>query len=332
MLHAADILHNDDRAAIIAVLDEETKAYLAKDFDRWAACWVKSDRTTSISSGAQGLLVYQGWDEVSAAVRQEMQDQPEPLLDVISEKRDYQITQDVDVAWVTHTTLCSAAGPVDFDEPNIFETRVVERINGRWLISYMSVLSRRSGPADPSRLQVAAGGRIIWAAAETVAALKDHPHLTVSHGVLRARRTDWDKVLQTAIRTASEFTPYEHFNAMPHADRPSMIPVILGEDESGAVQSCTVYPHDGATYVTFDDGQRISRSIGLARVVFGLSDAQSRLCEAIASGHSLTAAAEQLGVTLNTARTHLSRVYDKTGVNSQTALVRVLLSVGITAT
>lgn len=330
MLQAATLPQTDDAAAIIAVLEEETHAYMAKDFDRWAACWLQADRTTSVTSGAQGLLVYQGWDAVAAAFRQEMLDQPAPLVDIISEKRDYRITRDGDMAWVTYQTLCSAAGPIQFDDPNIFETRVVERAGGQWLISYMSVLSRRSGPEDPARVQVTSGGRIVWAAPEAVAALKTHPHLTVSHGHLRARRRDWDKVLQQAIADAAAVTPYEHFNALPDASTtPLMIPVILGEDDSGAVQSCTVYPHDGTTYVTFDDGERVTRSIGMARMVFGLSEAQSRLCAAIAAGQNLTTAAENLGISLNTARTHLSRVYDKTGVHSQTALVRILLSVGI---
>lgn len=332
MLHVATNPQAEDQAAIIAVLHEETAAYLAKDFDRWAACWLPSERTTEVTSGAQGLLVNRGWETIAAARKQEMLDLPDPIENVSSDHINFQVTQDEDMAWVTYLTHCSCSGPSHFDTPDIFETRVLERFKGRWLISYMSVLSLRSGLADPTRVQVAAGGRILWAAPDTLALLKKHPHLTVSAGYLRARRQDWDKVLQQAIREAASYTPYEHFNTIP-TDKiyNPMVPIILGEDENGGVQSCTVYPRDGATYVSFDDGHRITRSIATARMVFGLSDAQSRLCEAIASGLSLTAAAEALGITLNTARTHLSRVYDKTGVNSQTALVRVLLSVGIAA-
>ena len=333
MLHAVEISQARDRDAIIAAIEEETNAYLAKDFDRWADCWLPSERTVSVTSGAEGMLIYQGWDAVATAFRQEMTEQPEPLLNVTSKKLDYQVMQDGDLAWVTFKTLCSLAGPAHFGDPNLFETRVLERFKGRWLISYMSVLSKQSGPADPARVQVDDKGRIIWAAPETVATLKDHPHLTVSHGVLRARRSDWDKILRKAIRESAAVFPYEHFNTLPGAGtRPHMIPVVLGEDDNGGVQSCIVYPRDGAIYVSFDDGQRIARSVELARMVFGLSEAQTRLSEAIASGQSLTTAANALGVTLNTARTHLSRVYDKTGVNSQTALVRVLLSVGIAGT
>lgn len=38
--------------------------------------------------------------------------------------------------------------------------------------------------------------------------------------------------------------------------------------------------------------------------------------------------ARHLGVAPATARTHLSSVFEKTGVNSQSALVRILLSIG----
>jgi DNA-binding CsgD family transcriptional regulator len=63
-------------------------------------------------------------------------------------------------------------------------------------------------------------------------------------------------------------------------------------------------------------------------MIFGLSPGQMALAARIASGESLTDAAKTQQISINTARTHLKRIYDKTGVNSQTALVRLLLSVG----
>ena len=46
----------------------------------------------------------------------------------------------------------------------------------------------------------------------------------------------------------------------------------------------------------------------------------------VADGLSLTQVADRMGITANTARTHLKRVFDKVGVRTQPALVRVLLS------
>jgi DNA-binding CsgD family transcriptional regulator len=53
-----------------------------------------------------------------------------------------------------------------------------------------------------------------------------------------------------------------------------------------------------------------------------------RLAALIVEGCDLTRAADQLGISANTARTQLQRMFDKTGVRSQPALVRMLLSVG----
>ena len=62
--------------------------------------------------------------------------------------------------------------------------------------------------------------------------------------------------------------------------------------------------------------------------MFGLSAAQQRLAAEIVRGHTLPIAASALGISVNTARTHLNRIFDKTGVHSQAALVRNLYSVG----
>jgi DNA-binding CsgD family transcriptional regulator len=209
--------------------------------------------------------------------------------------------------------------------------RVLQRHSGKWLIVYMSVLSLRSGPADPTRVLVDRKGQVVWAREETLKALKDHPYLTISAGRLRAMRPAWDKVLQDAIKRVSQVSYVSQFEKdIPRPTENLVIPVILGEDDHGGVQSCVVYVRDGVTYVTFDDGLRVTRSLELAKNVFGLSEAQTRLAETITAGFGLTASAKILGVSVNTVRTHLSRIYEKTGVNTQTALVRVLLGVGIT--
>ena len=46
----------------------------------------------------------------------------------------------------------------------------------------------------------------------------------------------------------------------------------------------------------------------------------------LALGHDPAAASEKLGVTVNTIRTHLKRMFDRTGTHSQSALVSTLLS------
>lgn len=61
--------------------------------------------------------------------------------------------------------------------------------------------------------------------------------------------------------------------------------------------------------------------------VYRLTRAEIRLCQALLGGSSLAEAADQLNVSRNTAKTHLTRIFDKTRVRSQSALLR-LLAVG----
>ncbi len=62
----------------------------------------------------------------------------------------------------------------------------------------------------------------------------------------------------------------------------------------------------------------------LFRATYGLTRAEVSLCESLVAGRSLTESAAALGVSRNTAKTHLARIFDKTGVRSQVALLRVL--------
>ena len=89
---------------------------------------------------------------------------------------------------------------------------------------------------------------------------------------------------------------------------------------------CWVLLEDGRALVSFDDAETVARRIASAREVFGLSPAQTRLARLIVDGQDLAAASDHLGVSVNTVRTQLQRIFDKTGVRSQSALVRALLS------
>lgn len=57
---------------------------------------------------------------------------------------------------------------------------------------------------------------------------------------------------------------------------------------------------------------------------FNLTPGEARLAGLIGDGLGILDAAEALGITRNTARTHLKRIYAKCGVHSQTDLVRLL--------
>ena len=62
------------------------------------------------------------------------------------------------------------------------------------------------------------------------------------------------------------------------------------------------------------------------RRLYGLTPAEAALAIAVTRGEGLGAVARGLGISLTTARTHLQRVFGKTGTNRQAELVRLLLT------
>jgi DNA-binding CsgD family transcriptional regulator len=61
--------------------------------------------------------------------------------------------------------------------------------------------------------------------------------------------------------------------------------------------------------------------------LFDLTPQEARVAVALAAGHSLKTIAEQGGIRLTTVRTHLARIFSKTGARQQSQLVAILRSV-----
>jgi len=65
-------------------------------------------------------------------------------------------------------------------------------------------------------------------------------------------------------------------------------------------------------------------SIDVLMTSYGLTKAEATLCDELFSGKTLEHACDSLHVSRNTAKTHLKQIFNKCGVNSQAALMRLL--------
>jgi DNA-binding CsgD family transcriptional regulator len=172
-------------------------------------------------------------------------------------------------------------------------------------------------------IEVDADCKVLWMNQPARERIRDHPALVVASGHLRARRRECDAAIGDALQWAFQEL---RFHAPPSgATRPARS-VILGENEAGAPLYCWVVLEDGKALVSFDNVLMVTRRIEQAATIYGLSPAQVRLARLIVDGHDLASASEILEVSVNTLRTHLQRMFDRTGVRGQAALVGVLLS------
>lgn len=313
-------------AEVMAVITRETDAFLEQDFDGWSACWVQDERTREICvSSSFGSTILEGWEKLNDYMRKVIETGTVCNISNV-QRTNVVITISGNLAHVVYDENSRNAN--DRIE-STYETRVLERSEGIWRILYASFVLRGHQHVDASRLAVDSKGNILCAPPEARQYLDKHPGLQISNNRLRASKPGWDKILQAGLKHAAEQHGYfQHYKYMSESGRNFRLPLVFGETDEGVVVVCVLFVRDGITFVETQNDGDIGERLNIAKTVFGLSETQMLLARHIVSGDNLKTASDFLGISINTARTHLSRIYVKTGVNSQPALVRTLLSVG----
>jgi len=120
-----------EKKAILATLNNETKAAFQRDYDAWKEKWVHDPNITKtyINFPESTFTESIGWNEISQFVKTFIDEHPEPepvpkLLDKIN-VRLYN-----NGAWVTYEQQDSLRGLKR-------ETRLMEKVNGEWKIAGM---------------------------------------------------------------------------------------------------------------------------------------------------------------------------------------------------
>ncbi len=98
----------------------------------------------------------------------------------------------------------------------------------------------------------------------------------------------------------------------------AMVAPINSRDEDIGEPFAVIFLSDPHRQNNFDPA-RLER-------FYGLTPAEAQLTILLVQGLSLEEAAEKLNVNLNTVRTHLKRIFSKTGTNRQSEVVRIILS------
>jgi DNA-binding CsgD family transcriptional regulator/PAS domain-containing protein len=314
-----------DEAAILAMLRAETEAWLQRDFEALASHWVQSPQAQRMYASASfGVRVVEGWDAIGAGLGNLMARFPRKYrFEGNVRWENVNVVIDGTMAWVSYDQIGTNAAD-DFPLEGASRIlKIAHRIDGAWKLGCTVMMKRAVDQASCPLIEVDAEARVLWMNPQARDRMRGHPGLVLAAGRLRARRRERDPALRDAVRWASR----ELQSLLPltwAAKQACAVP--LGEDDGGVPHFCWVLLEDGKALVAFDDADTVARRIAGARELYGLSPAQVRLARLIVDGQDLAAAADLLGVSVNTLRTQLQRIFDKTGVRSQAALIRKLLS------
>jgi len=136
-----------DRNEIIAVIEEETAAWLRRDLAAWAACWVQSDRAQHVNArpsvGARRLVGFHTIrDHVSARMEllSESDLQPEKIR-----REDWRISISAKMAWVTFDQVSPLDVNIEAAPGRHNQMRILEKVSGYWKIVAIFHIPNRIG-------------------------------------------------------------------------------------------------------------------------------------------------------------------------------------------
>lgn len=173
---------------------------------------------------------------------------------------------------------------------------------------------------------VDASGRVLFANIAAEQTMRAPPGLSVQGGRLAAHLASETASLRALIAAAVRTTNGDavHPGGVMNVSRPFERPLsVLVTPVPGSVAPGNMAQAAAAVLVSNLD-QPQSPDPAVLRMVFRLTDAESRLAIAICSGQSLTEAADSLGITKGTAKTYLKHVFAKTGTSRQSELVALM--------
>lgn len=314
---------DDDRSAILSVIEDETNAYIRRDYDAWDKCWCEGPEIRRIHSHVQtGVMVVEG-DQIRSQMRRYMTGPISQTVKKAVERTNLNVVINGNMAWVTYDQsseyLCS---PIDMTG-QFHELKILHKVDGLWKIACIVGTERGFDEAQAPLIEVDAAGRILWMNDLADLRLGPHPLLNIRGDRLMCAVRDKQADLIDALELLADVRDRHQTCITEGAVSRAL---ALGSDDFGRVHICWLILRDERLLITFDDAERLDNQLEAAAEVYGLSKAQQRLARELVEGQDMNAAARALGITANTARTHLQRIYDKTGVRAQSALVRILLN------
>lgn len=172
---------------------------------------------------------------------------------------------------------------------------------------------------DVAALALHPSGRVLRANASARALLSRGDGIAEDDGGLRCTRPSAHDALRSALATVVTRGAPEVVVIAPRPSgrRPLLLFVsALRDPDTQAPLAVTVLARDAAP-----QGRRVE---DLLRTIFSLTPTEARLALAVAEGSTPAEAAELLGMSVLTARTHLKRIFHKTATTRQAELVRLV--------
>lgn len=312
-----------DKDAIVEVIERRRKAFATHDFETYSQLHAHVPYVTWWNaSPVSGNFVRTGWDETAPLLREWMASTEKETRgsdDAINENLVVRVSDSI--AWVTFTRRYPLVPPHRAGPNPAHQLRILEKHDGEWKVVLGGFLDpTTSAPRAAPVLRLDEDGRILWKNGAADTALGTDTDLHVSKGKLHFRNSKADRSLYEGIRWATDL-------GKQFIPRRGSLPIVVDGGHGVPARVCWVISDAGTVLFSMGEPDRAERQLDVAAIIFRLSAAQKTLAAHVLAGRSIEQAASLMGIKASSARTHLGRVYSKTGVRTHGSLIRVLLSV-----
>ena len=134
----------EEKKAIIAVIEEETDAAVHSDYERWANTYVQDETNIRLSASSNDYNYVVGWDELSSNFKEAFEEtaDQEPMSRGV--KTNYKIKVYGNAAWaVCDEKFVSTETGEDMGWSAI-EARFLEKVDGEWKMVFLSFVTTSS--------------------------------------------------------------------------------------------------------------------------------------------------------------------------------------------
>lgn len=181
-------------------------------------------------------------------------------------------------------------------------------------------------------LLVTRDARVVQANATARAVAEQNDGLHFGHERLRLHSKTEERQLYEAVRSAAMSSieerdcPTTPLSISRPSEKPALSAIVtpLGSNAFNASFHTAGEPC-AAIFLSVPE-RPLEAPADLLRRLFALTAAQARVCELLVSGATLQQAADQLGISHETARVHLKGIFVNTGVHKQSELIAKILS------
>lgn len=310
-----------DRRELVELIHRNRIAIWTKDYDTWDDCFVHAPYTARFGYWDQGGIFFRmGWDDIAARARIGGPPYSAPhAFDTRVENLNLRIIGDM--AWATFDQIYPGSYPTNNYAGSglVREMRVFERHGGKWKIALLGFLDTNTGRTNTVMVGLDPEARVLWQSPAAEATLPDSDDLAVRAGRLRFRDARLHRQLLDHLQWATQL------DTTLMSQRGSR-PIVADAGDGLAMRIYWLVADAGEIHLRLASESVSEERLSLAGAIYGLSPAQLKLAALVAEGLTLADIGERMDITANTARTHLNRIFEKTGVHTQPALVRVLLS------